>query len=113
MRALIQSQLLAELRKLLVDEQQSLQRLLNQPKLQLLQKQPINTAIQHKTAADTIATYPLHQAAQIKLSQINKAINRIKTGSYGLCVVCGHSIHEERLIAIPHTPFCSQCISAH
>jgi len=54
----------------------------------------------------------LDQGAQIELSQINKAISRIESGSYGECVVCDQSIQQERLRAIPHTPFCIGCASA-
>lgn len=37
---------------------------------------------------------------------IGAALNRIAAGEFGLCVTCGEPIDEERLNAVPHTPFC-------
>lgn len=51
------------------------------------------------------------QQAQIELSQIKKALLRIDQASYGCCVVCEKPIEYHRLIAYPHTPFCSACSS--
>lgn len=48
-----------------------------------------------------------HTALQIR--QIDEALRRIDAGTYGLCVRCGGQIPEERLEAIPETPYCLQC----
>jgi RNA polymerase-binding transcription factor DksA len=39
---------------------------------------------------------------------IRAALARIEEGSYGFCVVCGNAIAEERLDALPATPFCRE-----
>ena len=41
-----------------------------------------------------------------EIKAIKAALDRIEEGTYGECVVCGEEISEERLEAVPHTPFC-------
>ena len=41
--------------------------------------------------------------------QVSEALVRIEDGSYGQCESCGKSISEERLKALPYTPFCVEC----
>lgn len=52
---------------------------------------------------------PSDQQAQLEWSQINKALARIESGTYGDCVVCGKTIDRARLKAYPHSPFCCGC----
>jgi DnaK suppressor protein len=40
---------------------------------------------------------------------IEEAIDRVKSGEYGLCLACGHPIHPKRLEAIPWARFCVDC----
>ena len=35
----------------------------------------------------------------------------IDDGTFGLCVVCGELINEERLLEVPHTNKCFDCKS--
>lgn len=42
------------------------------------------------------------------LNEIDKALERIENGTYGLCEVCGAEIEENRLQAIPWTVLCIQ-----
>lgn len=44
-----------------------------------------------------------------ELQEIDDALFRIRDGAYGKCVECGRPIPEERLAAIPSTPFCARC----
>ena len=41
--------------------------------------------------------------------KIKEALERIETGSYGVCEVCGEEISEARLIARPVTTYCIDC----
>jgi RNA polymerase-binding transcription factor DksA len=41
-----------------------------------------------------------------RLALIDEALERIATGRYGRCVVCDEPIQEERLEALPWTPYC-------
>ncbi|WP_457639993.1 TraR/DksA family transcriptional regulator [Persephonella sp.] len=42
------------------------------------------------------------------LREIDKALERMKEGTYGLCEVCGKPIEEKRLKALPWTTLCIQ-----
>lgn len=43
------------------------------------------------------------------LNQIDKALERIENGTYGICRVCGKEIDEKRLRAVPTTRICVEC----
>lgn len=43
------------------------------------------------------------------LEQVTDAIARIEDGTYGVCQHCGTPISEERLKALPYTPYCVRC----
>ncbi len=44
-----------------------------------------------------------------RLNQIQDALDRIKTGTYGTCSGCRQAIPFERLDVIPETPTCIEC----
>jgi RNA polymerase-binding transcription factor DksA len=48
----------------------------------------------------------LEEGAQQTVSEIDAALVRIEDGTYGVCEICGKSIGEERLAAIPWTRHC-------
>ncbi len=56
---------------------------------------------------DEVAT----QAATIKdrLAAIDKALDRIDSGDYGVCLVCGSEIADQRLKALPTAEVCRKC----
>lgn len=41
-----------------------------------------------------------------KLDEIDAALERIDSGEYGVCEVCGREIADERLEAVPATRYC-------
>lgn len=43
---------------------------------------------------------------EARLKQIEDALRRVASGTYGICVICNTTIPDERLAAIPDTPFC-------
>ncbi|MCQ2577620.1 MAG: TraR/DksA family transcriptional regulator [Treponema sp.] len=47
-----------------------------------------------------------------RLQMIDNALERIYTGKYGKCVVCGKEIPVERLEALPYSLMCVGCASA-
>ena len=51
----------------------------------------------------------LHQTDRRLLRAIEEALVRVKQGSYGVCVTCGHSISKARLNAVPWTHHCRDC----
>jgi RNA polymerase-binding transcription factor DksA len=48
----------------------------------------------------------LGENADNVIAEIDQALWRIEDGTYGTCVVCGSSIPEERLEAIPYAVLC-------
>ena len=45
------------------------------------------------------------------LKYLNRALEMIKDGSFGICSSCGVLINKERLIEVPHTTSCFNCKS--
>lgn len=43
------------------------------------------------------------------LNHLNRALERMKKGTYGHCVECGRSIQFARLEAVPHATLCIEC----
>lgn len=43
------------------------------------------------------------------LKKVNEALDRIENGTYGICEMCGQSIPEERLKALPYANLCIKC----
>jgi DnaK suppressor protein len=54
-------------------------------------------------------TVVLEKTLRDELLQVNEALDRIRTGSYGTCQQCGKEIGLVRLEAIPQTPYCVTC----
>lgn len=48
-------------------------------------------------------------ADQHEVKRINAALDRIESGTYGVCVRCGDNISEDRLDIVPDTPLCRTC----
>ena len=40
---------------------------------------------------------------------LTKALERIEDGSFGVCIICGELIPEERMIEVPNTTKCVEC----
>jgi RNA polymerase-binding protein DksA len=51
--------------------------------------------------------------AERLLYQVERALTRMKEGSYGICRECGKPIDEARLKAIPWSRLCIECASKH
>jgi RNA polymerase-binding transcription factor DksA len=49
------------------------------------------------------------QAAAEELRQIDRALERIAEGRYGICEACGQPIAEGRLRAVPYAATCVGC----
>ncbi|MCZ7463228.1 TraR/DksA C4-type zinc finger protein [Rhizobium rhizogenes] len=52
------------------------------------------------------------QVGQDELRAIDAALDRMTRGTFGTCMKCGKTISEERLKAVPYTPFCQECAAA-
>lgn len=49
------------------------------------------------------------QRLQARLAELNKALDRLKRGTYEECSTCGGRIEEGRLELVPTTRMCSRC----
>jgi RNA polymerase-binding protein DksA len=47
------------------------------------------------------------------LEHVEAALERIESGSYGVCQDCRRKISKKRLDAIPYTPWCIDCARTH
>jgi RNA polymerase-binding transcription factor DksA len=66
-------------------------------------------------AADEVEEYesrlPIEHTLELRLKDINLALEKIKQGNYGKCEKCGKEIPEERLKLLPEARTCTQCRS--
>jgi len=43
------------------------------------------------------------------LDEVNKALQRLEDGSYGICTQCGQAIRPDRLEILPYVELCIDC----
>ncbi|TDT61830.1 TraR/DksA C4-type zinc finger protein [Fonticella tunisiensis] len=58
---------------------------------------------------DKVRRFALLNNEESILEQINNALNRIESGKYGICELCGREISEERLNFLPYATTCIEC----
>lgn len=54
----------------------------------------------------------LEQATQSRLAEVEAALSRLQSGTYGRCEECGQPIEAARLQALPWTRYCLGCARA-
>jgi DnaK suppressor protein len=76
-------------------------------------------AARHADSADQAASEFERQtlahkaaAAQQQIENLNRALERIKHGTYGECAECGGDIEPKRLEALPWARYCVACQQA-
>lgn len=66
-----------------------------------------------ETEADEVEEYstllPIEHNLEIRLGNINSALEKIEKGKYGICEKCGKKIEEERLLVCPEAKTCLKC----
>lgn len=77
--------------------------------LLLQDQEPKDTAEGGQYAYMSRILADLGVADQRRVRQIRAALDAISNQRYGICRRCGREISEERLEAIPSTPFCIEC----
>ena len=64
-------------------------------------------------AADQVEEYvnllPIEHSMELRIQDINSALEKIKKGTYGKCENCGKNIDEERLKVLPEARECGKC----
>lgn len=53
--------------------------------------------------------FELDEASRHELQQINNALERLQSGNYESCAVCGKPIGAARLHTLPYTDVCIDC----
>ena len=65
--------------------------------------------------ADAVEIYenllPIEHTLELRLFDIEKALEKIKKGAYGKCEKCGEEIELKRLKACPEAKLCMKCVS--
>lgn len=59
--------------------------------------------------SDFSTTVATQKVLEKSLDDINKALERIENGNYGICKYCHNAINEKRLIARPTAGACISC----
>jgi DnaK suppressor protein len=63
--------------------------------------------------ADEVQEYDnklsLEYSLELKLKDVNNALEKISKGTYGVCENCGKKIDEKRLLACPEAKTCLKC----
>jgi DnaK suppressor protein len=63
--------------------------------------------------ADEVQEYgnllPVEYSLEVKLKDVNSALEKIEKGTYGKCEKCGKEIDEKRLLACPEAKTCIKC----
>ncbi|OGZ35257.1 MAG: hypothetical protein A3A94_01500 [Candidatus Portnoybacteria bacterium RIFCSPLOWO2_01_FULL_43_11] len=65
--------------------------------------------------ADEVERYenllPVEHTLELRLQDVEKALEKIKKGDYGKCGKCGKDIEIKRLEALPEAKLCMKCAS--
>ena len=66
-----------------------------------------------ETKAEEVEEYerllPVEYALELKLKEIERALEKMKKEEYGICEKCKREIEEKKLRANPATRYCSKC----
>jgi len=66
-----------------------------------------------ESAADEVEEYgsrlSVEHSMELKLKDIDTALDKIKNGKYGKCENCGKEIDEKRLMVNPSASLCMKC----
>ena len=104
---------LIELRKRLIREVNSAEEALRED---VVKPGDITSLPTHPADADVEGldkNIAIAQNEVLLLEQVNAAIERLQTGTYGICQQCGRTIEMERLQAVRYAARCIDCASGH
>lgn len=62
-----------------------------------------------EVAHDQSLSVAVNELELHKLRQVDAALKRLRDGTYGMCEICGQSISEKRLQALPWADACLTC----
>jgi DnaK suppressor protein len=71
-------------------------------------------AIGRVSRMDAINNKTINEAAlrkaEVKLSSLKFALERVNEKDFGICVKCGQTIPLGRIMLMPHSRFCARCV---
>lgn len=116
----MEKELIEKLKSKLEEEKKSVQKQLetfavkdDSPKGDWQTKYPNREDGDKEEEADELQEYnnmlPVEHSLELKLKDIELALEKIDRGAYGICEKCGKEISEERLLAIPEARTCLKC----
>ncbi len=111
---------LAEFRDLLTGERDRLLRELGEIEARTARRNKLDAAIEREdfdesagdAAADTLergTDMALERNVHDLLEQVELSLDKIESGTYGICDTCGEPIAERRLKALPYATLCLAC----
>jgi len=75
-----------------------------------LQTQELNDEGDHAAAnSDSLVESAIITQQQQELAEIERALNKIESGEYGICEMCEDPIGFQRLKVKPHAVYCIDC----
>ena len=97
-------------RKLLEERRRELDRVLHAAREQAQPSDELADYDQHPADAATETAertqfLSIIETTEASLRDLESAVKRLDEGRYGLCEVCGEPIPDDRLEALPETPF--------
>jgi len=121
-RAVFDAKALSAIGKALVEERQDLQNQLDDIEATVFSPEPGEASgeagFDDDYADAGTATFEREKDLSIAnniqdlIDKINKALEKIEDGSYGICESCGSPISADRLKALPHVLLCINCKKA-
>lgn len=103
---------LMNLRQILLKRRDALRKVLAGDLSQLKSVRPNMAGDMVDAALDAVHDEIISQLAEVEsreLAQIENALERMRTGQYGVCESCGHNIALARLQALPYATLCIKC----
>jgi RNA polymerase-binding transcription factor DksA len=76
---------------------------------QLLSIQLRQISGQERNGTGSIVEAQVHSRQRVKLASIERALNRLAKGTFGVCQTCGAPIDSERLSVLPYAEQCIDC----
>lgn len=93
----------------LIERRDSLMERIARVKKNMVQEHSADWSEQAQERQNDEVLEAIGNESRAELNQINHAIERMDTGTYGNCCTCGEKINLERLQAVPYTDHCISC----
>lgn len=104
----------AKVREALLQQRQELMERVSRTSKHLYQRDKPVSSIFSEQAVEMQSTeliYQLDGEGKEEIRLIDRALQRLEEGRYGICASCGEEIAKKRLKALPYTDKCIDCAS--